>query len=75
MGMFRKKHKLKKKYDQKLLDQIKKQKELYESGSQLEKIMVKDHPKWEAEIKLQRAKYFYLFKEARIRKLRGDLLN
>lgn len=75
MGLFRKKHKLKNEYDQKLIMAIKKQRQLYEAGNHLEKMMIKEHPKWEAESKLQKAKYFYLFKEARIRNVKGDHLN
>lgn len=74
MGFFRKKHQLKNEYDQKLIDLIKKQRQLFESGNQLDKLAVKEHFEWEAESKLQKAKYFYLFKEARIRNLKGDHL-
>ncbi|GAB2479431.1 hypothetical protein GCM10008929_01430 [Alkalibacterium psychrotolerans] len=74
MGLFRKKHQLKKTYDQKLIDQIQKQKEFYENAKGMERLMIKEHPKWDAELKLQKAKYFYLFKEARIRKVQGNLL-
>ncbi|MCD8506606.1 MAG: YaaL family protein [Alkalibacterium thalassium] len=52
-----------------------KQKKLYQADKQLEELMIKDHPEWEAQLKLQKAKYFYLFKEARIRQVRGDHLS
>ncbi|MCC5890056.1 MAG: YaaL family protein [Alkalibacterium sp.] len=74
MGLFRKKHKLKNAYDQTLIAQIQKQKEFYENAKGMERLMVKEHPKWDAELKLQRAKYFYLFKEARIRNIQGNHL-
>lgn len=74
MGLFRKKHQLKKTYDEKLIAQIQKQKELYDNAKEMERIMIKEHPRWDAEIKLQRAKYFYLFKEARIRNVQGNHL-
>lgn len=74
MGLFKKKHQLKNDYDQKLITLIRKQRQLYEAGNHLDKIMIKEHPEWEAESKLQKAKYFYLFKETRIRQLKGDHL-
>ncbi|MCC5895297.1 MAG: YaaL family protein [Alkalibacterium sp.] len=74
MGLFRKKHQLKNEYDHKLITLIKKQRQLYEADSHLEKMMVKENPEWESQSKLQKAKYFYLFKEARIRQLKGDHL-
>ncbi|PRY82567.1 YaaL family protein [Alkalibacterium olivapovliticus] len=74
MGFFRKKHQLKNEYDQKLITLIKKQRQLYEAGKHLDNIMIKENSTWEAESKLQKAKYFYLFKEARIRHLKGDHL-
>lgn len=75
MGLFRKKHELKNQYDDKLIELINKQKKLYEADKQLEELMIKDHPEWETQLKLQKAKYFYLFKEARIRQVRGDHLS
>lgn len=74
MGLFRKKHQLKKTYDEKLIAQIQKQKELYDNAKDIERLIIKDDPLWDTEMKLQRAKYFYLFKEARIRNIKGDYL-
>lgn len=75
MGLFKKKHQLKNEYDEKLLQLINKQKKSYESDKHLEDLIIRDHPRTEAELNLQKAKYFYLFKEARIRKIKGNHLN
>lgn len=75
MGLLRKKGKLKKEYDERLMTLMRKQKKMWESGKQLEEIIVDEHPEWRAQQKLQKAKYFYLFKEARIRKIKGNHLN
>ena len=71
MGLFRKKSKLKKDYDEKLLMLIEHQKEAWEQSKLLEEIIVEEHPKQKADRKLAQAKYFYLFKEARIRNISG----
>ena len=38
----------------------------------MEEIIVEEHPKLKAERKLAQAKYFYLFKEAKVRQIKGS---
>lgn len=75
MGLFRKKSKLKRTYDEKLLRLMKQQKRAWEDSRVMEEIIVDENPALTAERKLAKAKYFYLFKEARARKLNGHLLD
>ncbi|GEQ33571.1 YaaL family protein [Marinilactibacillus psychrotolerans] len=72
MGLFRKKSKLRNEYDEKLFDLIKNQKALWENSKVMEEIIVEEHPKLKAERKLAQAKYFYLFKEAKVRQIKGS---
>lgn len=77
MGLYRRKRngKLKRNYDERLLTLMNKQKKMWEHGKQLEAIVVDEHPEGRVQQKIQQAKYFYLFKEARIRKIEGNYLN
>lgn len=72
MGLFRKKSKLRQEYNEQLLSLMNRQKESWEKYKQMEEIIVEEHPKLTAERKLAQAKYFYLFKEAKIRQIRGS---
>lgn len=75
MGLFRKKGKLKREYDEKLMALMIKQKKQWETSKQFEAITVDEHPESLVQKKMQKAKYFYLFKEARIRRIEGNYLN
>lgn len=75
MGLFRKKGKLKREYDEKLMALMIKQKKQWETSKQFEAITVDEHPESLVQQKMQKAKYFYLFKEARIRRIEGNYLN
>lgn len=74
MGLFRKKSKLKNSHDEKLLQLMNRQKEAWENSKVMEEIIVDENPELRAQRKLAKAKYFYLFKEARARDLKGNLL-
>lgn len=73
MGLFRKKHQLKKAYDKKLFDLMQRQKTKWEDSKVMEEIVVDETPSLTAERKCAKARYFYLFKEAKKRQLKGDL--
>jgi len=75
MTLFKRKSKLKQSYDQQLVDLIRRQRKQYEAYEKLEAVVVDDQPEWQAHYKLQKAKYYYLFKEARIRKINGNILD
>lgn len=72
MGLFKRKSKLRKEYDEKLLSLMQHQKALWENSKVMEEIIVEEHPKLKAGRKLAQAKYFYLFKEAKVRKIKGN---
>ncbi|MFC6465085.1 YaaL family protein [Marinilactibacillus sp. GCM10026970] len=71
MGLFKRKSKLKKQYDDRLLSLMNRQKEAWEDSKVMEEIIVEEHPRLKAERKLAQAKYFYLFKEAKVRQIKG----
>ncbi|MGO1453906.1 MAG: YaaL family protein [Alkalibacterium gilvum] len=73
--MFNRNKKLQQTYDEKLIDLIQSQKRLCDECQHIEKVIVDKHPEWQAHYDLQKSLYFYLFKEARIRKINGDILN
>lgn len=75
MGLFSKKSKLKRTYDDKLLTLMKNQKQAWEDSKVMEEIIVDEDPSLKAGRKLAQAKYFYLFKEARVRNIKGDIRN
>lgn len=75
MSLFKRKSKLKKAYDEKLMMLIRDQKRHYRTYERMEAVVVDDQPEWRAQHKLQKAKYYYLFKEARIRKINGNILD
>lgn len=72
MGLFKKKSKLKQEYNERFLSLMNRQKESWEKYKKMEEIIVEEHPRLRAERKLAQAKYFYLFKEAKIRQIRGN---
>lgn len=49
------------------------QKQAWEDSKVMEEIIVDEDPSLKAERKLAQAKYFYLFKEARARQLKGNM--
>ncbi|MEC6749261.1 YaaL family protein [Marinilactibacillus sp. XAAS-LB27] len=71
MGLFKRKSKLKNQYDDWLLSLMNRQKKAWEDSKVMEEIIVEEHPRLKAERKLAQAKYFYLFKEAKVRQLKG----
>lgn len=75
MAVFRKKGKLKKSYDEQLVALMNKQKKAWEQAQKLDSIAIEEHPESQVHLKIQRAKYFSLFKEARIRNIKGNLLD
>lgn len=71
MGLFKRKSKLKNQYDDWLLSLMNRQKTAWEDSKVMEEIIVEEHPRLKAERKLAQAKYFYLFKEAKVRQIKG----
>ncbi|GEK92183.1 DUF2508 family protein [Alkalibacterium kapii] len=72
MALFKRKNKLKQTYDEKLISLIQKQREQFEDYKKDESLIVNDQPEWKAHYKLKKALYFYLIKEARLRKWERD---
>jgi len=70
---FRRKNQLKKQYDALLLDTMSHLKTDWEKQKKIQKLVHEDTPDLYVQRKLSEAKYFYLFKEAKIRNLRGKL--
>lgn len=54
---------------------MKRQRQAWEDSKVMEEIVVDESPALTAQRKLAKAKYFYLFKEARARNLNGSLLD
>ncbi|OJF93274.1 YaaL family protein [Alkalibacterium sp. 20] len=75
MPLFNRKSKLKRSYDEKLMKLIREQKKQFEAYEKVESVIIDEQPEWRAQYKLQKAKYYYLFKEARIRRLNGNILD
>lgn len=75
MRLFKRKSKLKRAYDEKLMTLIREQKRHFQSYEKVEAVIVDEQHEWRAQYKLQKAKYYYLFKEARIRKINGNILD
>lgn len=73
MGLFKKKYRLRREYDESLLHLMSTLREEWESAKRFEKASVEKDQYLKARTKLAEAKLFYLFKEARRRKLKGDL--
>lgn len=73
MGLFKKKYRLRRDYDASLLNLMSTLMEEWESAKRFEKASVEKNPYLKARTKLAEAKFFYLFKEARRRNLKGDL--
>lgn len=74
MPLFKRESKLKRSYDEKLMKLIQEQNKQFQSYEKVESVVVDEQPEWRAQYKLQKAKYYYLFKEARIRDLNGNIL-
>lgn len=75
MALFRRKGKLKQSYDAQLLELMNKQKKDWEQARKLDSIAIEEHPESQVQLKIKRAKYFSLFKEARIRNIKGNVLD
>jgi len=70
---FRKKPNLKQRYDEKLLELMEQQRNQWENVKKLDEITAEADGFTKAQRKLAEIKYFYLFKEARIRQIKGRL--
>ncbi|MFL2100456.1 YaaL family protein [Mycobacteroides abscessus] len=70
---WKKKYRLRKEYDDSLLLLMKKLREDWEMSKRIERSSIEKDGQLFAQTKLAEAKYFYLFKEARERKIKGDL--
>lgn len=70
---WKKKYRLRKEYDDSLLLLMKKLREDWEMSKRIERSSIEKDGQLFAQTKLAEAKYFYLFKEARKRKIKGDL--
>lgn len=71
--LFRKKPRLKQQYDEKLLALMERQRSQWEQMKQLDQLTEEPDGFTKMEYKLAEKKYFYLFKEARIRRIKGRL--
>lgn len=73
LDLFKKKYRLRREYDASLLALMSKLMRDWEAAKQLEQSSVEKDNYLNAHTKLAEAKFFYLFKEARRRNLKGDL--
>lgn len=69
--LFRRKPTLKQQYDKKLLALMERERDQWEQAKRLEEIALDVNEEMNAQYKVAEKKYFYLFKEARIRNLKG----
>ncbi|AJD89352.1 hypothetical protein JMA_00350 [Jeotgalibacillus malaysiensis] len=67
--LFRKKGKLKKEYDDRLVQLMQQAREEWQQQKNLSDLSFEKSPQMLAEEKMAEARYFYLFKEARHRKI------
>lgn len=67
--LFRKKGKLKKEYDDRLVQLMQQAREEWQQQKNLSDLSFEKSPQMMAEEKMAEARYFYLFKEARHRKI------
>ncbi|MFB1083514.1 YaaL family protein [Jeotgalibacillus sp. JSM ZJ347] len=67
--LFRKKGKLKKEYDDRLVHLMQQVREEWQQQKNLSDLSFEQSPQMLAEEKMAEARYFYLFKEARHRKI------
>ncbi|MBM7581016.1 YaaL family protein [Jeotgalibacillus terrae] len=67
--LFRKKGKLKKEYDERLIHLMQQTREEWQQQKSLSDLSFEKSPQMIAEEKMAEARYFYLFKEARHRKI------
>ncbi|KIL53757.1 hypothetical protein KP77_00180 [Jeotgalibacillus alimentarius] len=67
--LFRKKGKLKKEYDERLIHLMQQTREDWQQQKNLSDLSFEKSPQMIAEEKMAEARYFYLFKEARHRKI------
>ncbi|WP_424253702.1 YaaL family protein [Carnobacterium sp.] len=70
--LFKKKIKLRNQYDKKMFDLMRQTKQEWEHAKKIEQSVFEKDGLLFAQTKLAKIKYFYLFKEARIRKIKGD---
>ena len=70
---WKKKYRLRREYDESLLLLMKKLREEREMSKRIERSSIEKDGYLFAQTKLAEAKFFYLFKEARHRKIKGDL--
>ncbi|MBM6616006.1 YaaL family protein [Desemzia sp. RIT804] len=69
----KKKYQLRREYDDSLLLLMKKLREDWEMSKRIERSSIEKDGHLFAQTKLAEAKFFYLFKEARHRNIKGDL--
>lgn len=67
--LFRKKGKLKQEFDQQLIELMRSARDDWQRQKSMADMSLETSPQLEAAEKLAEAKYFYLFKEARLRKI------
>lgn len=70
---WKKKYQLRREYDASLLLLMKKLREEWEMSKRIERSSIEKDGYLFAQTKLAEAKFFYLFKEARYRNIKGDL--
>lgn len=70
--LFKKKISLRNQYDKELFDLMKQTKQDWEYAKKIEQSVFEKDGLLFAQTKLAKIKYFYLFKEARIREIQGD---
>lgn len=71
--LFRRKPTLKQQYDKKLLALMERKRDQWEQAKRMEDITLDADAETNARFKVAEKKYFYLFKEARIRNLKGRI--
>lgn len=70
---WKKKYRLRREYDESLLLLMTRLREDWEHARKIEETSIETDDYLFAQTKLAEAKFFYLFKEARYRKIKGDL--
>lgn len=73
--LFKKKGKLKKEYDQKLLSQIDEMRTKWLNQKNIWEKSFDINENLEYKVKISKLKYYYLFKEAKVRNIKLDIKN
>ncbi|NCU18785.1 YaaL family protein [Pallidibacillus pasinlerensis] len=73
--LFKKKGKLKKEYDQKLLSQIDEMRSKWLNQKNIWEKSFDINEDLEYKVKISKLKYYYLFKEAKVRNIKLDIKN